>query len=289
MIFRIAAARLCGPLVATVAAMFLVGAVSYVDYLVGAELDVVPLYFVPVAVAAWRAGVVSAALISAFSTTGWRIANESAGLEYSRPDLWLANMGMQLLACCMVGILIAHLRQRVESEEWSSRHDSLTGLPNARAFYERAEQELARAKRYGGPLTAAYIDIDNFKAINDCHGHKAGDAALRTVARLLKLSARASDVTARLGGDEFVVLMPETDADGARAVLERFRGELESALADRKVAASASIGAVSFEAAPDDVDELLGAADNSMYAVKRAGKNLVRVEVIVAPLRTAQH
>ncbi len=286
MILKNAVLRLRVPAAATVLAFLLAAAVSYVDYLVGPELNVVPLYFIPVSVAAWHAGATAAALASAVSTTCWQIANQAAGLSYSNPKLWLANMAMQLLTCALVGVLIAYLRQRVEREEWSSRHDALTGLPNARAFYERADYELARARRYGGPLTAAYIDLDNFKALNDRHGHKAGDAALQTVARLLQLSARASDVTARLGGDEFVVLMPETDADGARAVLERFRAELEAALSDRKVAASASIGAVSFLSAPDNVDQLLGAADDSMYAVKRSGKNLVRVDIVLSSCRS---
>jgi diguanylate cyclase (GGDEF)-like protein len=283
------ARRLGGAGTATVLALCLTGLVAYVDYASGRELNVEPLYFVPVSIAAWHAGITSAAVLAAVSATTWQVANQAAGLTYSRPELWLANMGTQLLACALVGLLIAYLRQRVEREEWSSRHDALTGLPNARAFYERADQELARARRHGGPMTAAYIDLDNFKSLNDRLGHKAGDAALRTVASLLRRSARATDVTARLGGDEFVVLMPDTDAAGARAVLERLRSELELALSERTSlfgkrgepsasAVSASIGAVSFVDLPETVDQLLGAADDRMYAVKRAGKNLVRVD-----------
>ncbi len=278
-----AALRLRLPVLGTALSFLIVGLVAVIDYRVGPETIVVPLYFVPVSIAAWYAGATGAALVSAMSATCWQIANEAAGLEYSHPRVWLANMAMHLLACALVGALIAYLRQRVEREEWSSRHDALTGLPNSRAFYERAEQELARARRYGGPLTAAYIDLDNFKELNDRCGHKAGDAALRSVARLLQLSARASDIAARIGGDEFVVLMPETDAEGARAVLERFRTALEAAVSAGKLATSASIGAVSFLTAPSDVEQLLGAADESMYAAKRSGKNLIRVDVAFRP------
>jgi diguanylate cyclase (GGDEF)-like protein len=270
-------------LLATSAAVGLIAAVAYVDYASGRELDVGPLYFLPVSVAAWHAGALAVALISALSATAWQVADRAAGLAYSEPELWLANMGTQWIACAVVGLLIAHLRQRVEREEWSSRHDPLTGLTNARGFYERAEQELARARRYGTPLTAAYIDLDNFKIINDRHGHEAGDTALRTVAGLLRRSARASDVTARLGGDEFVVLMPETDAAGAEALLERLRGELERALSRHAASVSASIGAVAFLELPENVDELLGAADDRMYAAKRAGKNLVRLDQLGVP------
>jgi diguanylate cyclase (GGDEF)-like protein len=265
---------------ATAGALLLTALVAYIDYATGMELNVEPLYFLPVSVAAWHAGIVSASVISAVSAVAWQIANEAAGLSYSAPELWLANMATQLVVFAVVGLLIAYLRQRVILEEWSSRHDELTGLPNTRAFLERAEVELARARRYGGPLTAAYIDLDNFKAINDQCGHRAGDATLRVVASLLQRSARASDMTARIGGDEFVVLMPETDGEGARALLERLRIELESALAHGQVPVSASIGAVSFLEPPHSVDELLCAADDCMYAAKRAGKNSVRVDVL---------
>jgi diguanylate cyclase (GGDEF)-like protein len=278
MLSEMARARVRSASLATLIALVLALFVAYIDYLSGTELNVEPLYFLPVSVAAWHAGVTSAAVLSAVSATAWKIANEAAGLSYSRPELWLGNMATQLVVFAVVGLLIAYLRQRVEQEEWSSRHDELTGLPNARAFHERAELELARARRYGGPLTLAYIDLDNFKAINDHYGHKAGDSVLRTAASILRRSARASDLPARLGGDEFVVLMPETGAEGARALLERVRSEVESAISSTLAPVSASIGAASFVELPDSVDQLLGAADARMYEVKRAGKNLVRVD-----------
>jgi diguanylate cyclase (GGDEF)-like protein len=262
----------------TLVALLMVLAVAYLDFVSGRELNIEPLYFLPVSLAAWHAGITCAAVISAVSATAWQISNQAAGLQFSSPEVWIGNMATQLLVFAVVGLLIAYLRERVQLEEWSSRHDALTGLPNSRAFYERAELELSRARRYGGPLTAAYLDLDNFKTINDRYGHKVGDATLRSVASILRNSARASDMTARLGGDEFVVLMPETSAEGARALLERLRSELESSLSEAAYPVSASIGAVSFLEPPDSVDQLLGAADDRMYAVKRSGKNLVRVD-----------
>ncbi|MFT3924958.1 MAG: diguanylate cyclase [Myxococcales bacterium] len=253
-------------------------ALAVLDYTGGRELNLEPLYLLPVSVAAWYAGVIPAALIAAVSAVSSQLANEAAGLVYLQPELRLTNMAMQLLVGTTVGLLIGHSKHRFALVEWSSRHDALTGLHNARAFYERADEELERARRYRKPLTAAYIDLDNFKTLNDRHGHHAGDTALRTVANLLRRTARASDVTARLGGDEFAILMPETDAEGARAVLERLRSELERSLADCSELVSASIGAVSFVELPDSVEQLMSAADHRMYAVKRAGKNLVRVD-----------
>lgn len=272
------ARRVSGAAAATIVALGLTLLFACLDYAGGRELNIEPIYLLPVCVAAWYGGAIPAATIAAVSATAWQVANEAAGLVYTQPTLRLTNMAMQLGFGTLVGLLVCYLKQRFLLIEWSSRHDALTGLPNARAFYERAEEELARARRYGKPLTAAYIDLDNFKQLNDLHGHRAGDAALRMVAVLLRRTARASDVTARLGGDEFVVLMPETDADGAHAVLERLRSELERSLATCSDLVSASIGAVSFVELPDTVEQLLGAADERMYAVKRAGKNLVRVD-----------
>jgi len=263
---------------ATALALTMTSLLAALDYAGGRELNLEPLYLLPVSVAAWYAGVIPAAMLAAVSAVFSQLANEAAGLIYSHPELRLTNMAMQLSVGTTVALLIGHSKQRFATVEWTSRHDALTGLLNARAFYERADEELARARRYRKPLTAAYIDLDNFKALNDRHGHHAGDGALRTVAQLLRRAARASDVAARLGGDEFVILMPETDAAGARAVLERLRGELLRALADRSALLGASIGAASFVEPPDSVEQVLSAADDCMYAVKRAGKNLVRVD-----------
>jgi diguanylate cyclase (GGDEF)-like protein len=282
-------AQLAGRFVRTVVAIFAallsVGLVAYLDYRAGSELNLEPLYFLPVGIAAWYAGSMPSAVVAAVSTAAWRVANEAAGVRHALAH-WLPNMAFQLVACALVGVLVAYLRRRVEREEWSSRHDALTGLPNVRAFHERADQELARARRYGGPLTIAYLDLDNFKALNDQLGHRAGDRALRLVGELLLQSARASDVAARLGGDEFVILMPETSAEGAHSVLERLRAELARAFSEfcprassAATGVSVSIGAVTFVQLPESVEQLLGAADDRMYAVKRAGKNLVRVDV----------
>jgi diguanylate cyclase (GGDEF)-like protein len=266
--------RMSGVAAANAVALGLIVLAAGLDRAGGPELSIEPIYLLPVCVAAWYGGVTSTAVISAAAATAWQFANEAAGSIYTQPWLRVANMAMQLGFGTLVGLLVCYLKQRFAMVEWTSRHDALTGLPNARAFYERADEELARARRYGQPLTAAYIDLNNFKLLNDLHGHRAGDAALRMVAKLLRRTARASDVTARLGGDEFVVLMPETDADGARAVLERLRVELDRSLAVLADSVSASIGAVSFVDVPDSVEQLLSAADDRMYAEKRANKRV---------------
>jgi len=163
-----------------------------------------------------------------------------------------------------------------------ARTDFLTGVPNWRAFAERATTELNRARRYGRPLTFAYVDLDDFKAVNDRYGHAAGDTLLSDVARTIGHVLRRTDVIARLGGDEFAVLLPETGPEPAWIVLRKLHNAVRIALAEAGWPVTASIGAVTCVVPPADVDELVRLADQLMYDVKRIGKNQVHHVVIEA-------
>ena len=160
----------------------------------------------------------------------------------------------------------------------AARRDGLTGARNARAFYEVAEAEIARARRYTHPFSVAYLDLDDFKLVNDRLGHLAGDAVLRSVARALSGVVRSSDVVARLGGDEFVVLLPEASAAPARLATEKLRGALAEVVPAHGWRMTASIGVATFLVPPESVDELLAAVDRLMYRAKQAGKNGVAHE-----------
>ncbi len=143
--------------------------------------------------------------------------------------------------------------------------DPLTGLANRRRFREDLDAELARVVRHGGSLAVILLDLDDFKAVNDRHGHQTGDSVLRAAAEVLKAEARRSDRVARLGGDEFVVLLSEVDADQAQATARRLRERLRTATG---VGASAGVATTS-EPAEDSVDELIRRADAALYAEKR--------------------
>ena len=153
--------------------------------------------------------------------------------------------------------------------------DGLTGLYNHRYLHERLEEELERAQRRGSELSLLFCDCDDFKAYNDRHGHKAGDAALSRIARILETNSRRSDLAARYGGEEFVLVLVDTDAEGARSVAEALRAEVERASTLRGRPLTISIGIAS---SPEDAtarDEILDKADWAMYAAKRAGRNKV--------------
>jgi len=161
--------------------------------------------------------------------------------------------------------------------------DPLTGLFNRGYVEDCLAIELSRARRYGNVLTLAVIDADRFKALNDTHGHAAGDFVLKKISALLRDSFRQSDTTARYGGEEFVVLLPETDIEAARRKVESLR-ELVAAtpiqlgLLAQSVQITISAGLASFPNDGDGAAELLAAADERMFRAKRQGRNLVVAE-----------
>jgi diguanylate cyclase (GGDEF)-like protein len=153
--------------------------------------------------------------------------------------------------------------------------DGLTGLYNHRYLHERLREELERARRRQTRLSLLFCDCDHFKTYNDDYGHKAGDAALARIARIVEASSRRVDLAARFGGEEFVLALVDTDAAGALIVAERLRSEVEASSARGGQALTVSIGIAT---CPDDAkahDELLDKADWAMYAAKRAGRNCV--------------
>jgi diguanylate cyclase (GGDEF)-like protein len=157
--------------------------------------------------------------------------------------------------------------------------DPLTGAANARAFRGRARDEIDRSRRYGRPFTLAYVDLDNFKAVNDRFGHSAGDNLLRLVTDNIRKNLRTTDIFARVGGDEFVLLLPETGPESARAVLDKLQDKVTSSLQEAKWPVTLSVGAVIYLSPPDSVDAMIVQADNLMYQVKHSGKNRIRQEV----------
>jgi len=152
--------------------------------------------------------------------------------------------------------------------------DALTNCFNRRALMEKLEQEMDRAARYATMLTGMMIDIDNFKQINDTHGHLVGDRVLKQLSSLLKREQRSVDIVARYGGEEFVVLLPDSPKAQATLVAEKLRaavGELTEG--DNPITVSVGVATL-----PEDApapETLLDAADRALFAAKRGGRNRV--------------
>jgi diguanylate cyclase (GGDEF)-like protein len=168
------------------------------------------------------------------------------------------------------------LQESREELEHMARHDVLTGLPNRRAFQERLEQALARAQRSGERFALFFIDVDNFKSINDRFGHQGGDAVLKIVALRLVATTRKADAIARLGGDEFVVLLDNpTQREDVIMIAEKLLESVRSPILHRgtELQVGFSIGISMY---PDDgrtAADLMARADRAMYDAKDAGRN----------------
>jgi diguanylate cyclase (GGDEF)-like protein len=169
------------------------------------------------------------------------------------------------------------LGRRVDQLAALSETDALTGLLNARGFAARLRSEIKRSKRYHEPLTLLFLDLDGLKVINDREGHRAGSAALREVAGVIRAALRESDAAARWGGDEFTILAPNTSGEAALTLAERVRVEIAVQVSTWPL--TASIGVATHEAdedgMPADPTALMRAADTAMYEAKKRGKNTV--------------
>ncbi|CAG0946164.1 putative diguanylate cyclase DgcC [Anaerolineae bacterium] len=154
--------------------------------------------------------------------------------------------------------------------------DELTQAFNRRHWIELAELELARAKRYGQVFSVIIFDLDDFKRVNDTHGHLAGDLVLRQVSRICLSASRKMDAFARYGGEEFIFLLPQSDKPHARLVAERIRQELAQArfsFNQTEIRITVSVGVVTFDQVTSDLEGLLMRVDKALYAAKKAGKN----------------
>jgi diguanylate cyclase (GGDEF)-like protein len=185
--------------------------------------------------------------------------------------------------------MAARLETRRNELQDQSARDPLTGLFNRREFNQRLETERERGRRYGKACSLLMIDVDHFKAINDRHGHPAGDEVLTTIADLLRLRVRPMDVVCRYGGEEFAVLLPETDSAGATALAERIRRAVaDSAILVNEeipLRATVSIGVASFSGPwREDIDPV-SMADEALYRAKHEGRNRVATAAAIFAVR----
>ena len=237
------------------------------------------LYIIPVLLVTWNEGLVWG-IVFGLATITLREAVAWDQMPAATAVYW--RIGNALAYVAVVAVAMAGLRKLRNSQAELARlvtQDPLTNVLNARAFVDRLGLELERNRRYPRPLALLYMDLDDFKVINDTHGHQTGDAVLHLVADAMRTSVRTSDVVGRLGGDEFAVLMPETDAQLADAAAKRLVASLRSVFQGTPNV-TASIGVVACTATEASTDDLLKRADRAMYDAKKAGKDRV-VQVAV--------
>jgi len=186
----------------------------------------------------------------------------------------------KIKAMLRIKSLSEELKKKNKMLEEMAITDGLTGIPNYRYFIDKLEEEVKRGRRYSTPFTLLILDLDNFKEINDTHGHRHGDFVLREVANRLQHGLRETDILARYGGDEFALLLTQTDSEGGRNVADQVLERLALPIVanSKEHFIEASIGVVASDTMPPaTADELIVAADKALYTAKERGGDQVYV------------
>ena len=254
--------------------------VGGLDYLTGYEVAMSLFYLGPVAIAAWYSGRLAGSAIAVLSCVSWFIADLGAGHEYLHPAIPFWNSLIRFGFFYITALLLTKLCTSLRLQESFARTDGLTGLYVRREFDSRLKHDLAMAQRSESPLTLAYVDIDDFKSVNDTHGHAGGDQVLQAIGGVLRRSVREADTAARVGGDEFALILPDTDGPGAQQAISKLTHELNEALGRSNFGVTCSIGVVTILDASTSPEHAVAAADGLMYQVKLKGKGAVAFSAV---------
>jgi diguanylate cyclase (GGDEF)-like protein len=249
--------------------------VGILDIVTGSEIAFAIFYLVPVSTLAWFGGLQLGITFAVLSSFVWYIADYIEGTVYSHPFIAYWNTFSSLAFFVIIALILSRLKTALDQEKNLARTDHLTGTANSRAFSEIITSTIDAADRYHHPFTTIYMDIDNFKTVNDSLGHEAGDTVLASVANVLCKNVRILDTVARLGGDEFALLLPETGFEAAETVIVKLRKNLLELAEKNRWPISFSIGAVTHTKAPLSADEVIRLADAAMYRVKNTTKNAI--------------
>ncbi len=253
----------------------LIGAIGFIDTITGYELAFSLFYVMPISLVTWLIGRRSGIVAAIGSALVWLWADVVSGHSYLNPLIPLWNTAIRFSFFVIIVVLLSALRNALEREKASARTDYLTGAVNSRFFFDLLQMEIDRSERYRHPFTVAYVDLDNFKTVNDQFGHLIGDEVLRAVVGYMKTHLRKTDMVARLGGDEFALLLPEMTQESARAALTKLHEGLLEEMRLNQWRITFSVGVLTCGVSPLKADELLGMADKLMYSVKYGGKNAV--------------
>ncbi|WP_194712471.1 GGDEF domain-containing protein [Noviherbaspirillum soli] len=189
---------------------------------------------------------------------------------------YLASFSIALVGLSFGFMLMVTTRVQ-EKLEYAASHDDLSGAYTRATFFRMMAGEVLRARRQRRPLSLLLIDIDDFKRINDGHGHPVGDAVIRTFATVTAGELRAHDLLCRYGGEEFALLLPDTALDEATAVAERIRARFSEGVFDGLPSFTASLGVQSAEQGALEVAQMIEGADRALYIAKKLGKNRVEI------------
>ena len=247
--------------------------IGALDFVTGYDLSFGLFYTAPIILLSWYVSRPAAILGALFSAITWYFANSLAAPAPIRQPVLLWNTAIRFGFFVAIAYPLIALREAYTREKESARTDPLTGVANSRAFHDYAKLELMRAKRVGYPLTLLYLDLDNFKTINDTHGHGAGDELLMKIGRALKGALRATDLVGRLGGDEFAILLPDTTEEQATIVIRKIEQTVSRETHAMESTVGVSIGAATPTMLPAIINEMIAMADKRMYQAKKSKRS----------------
>jgi len=250
-----------------------------IDYITGFELSFSFFYLIPVIMIAWSIGRNAGLTFSVLSASVWLTSNILSGQSFSNVFIGVWNTLIRFGFYAVVTVLVSELRHALEEERLLANTDPLTGVLNRRSFNEVAEKRMIISEVNKHPYTMVYIDIDNFKMVNDKFGHAVGDLVLKTVVDTILKQIRNTDFLARLGGDEFAILLSDIDQKNAQSIVQRLQSALLEKMDINEWTITFSIGVLTVLSMPESVDKLVSMTDALMYEVKGKGKNAVQYSV----------
>ncbi|MBK8535532.1 MAG: GGDEF domain-containing protein [Candidatus Competibacteraceae bacterium] len=258
----------------------LIPVIFFFDTFTGYEVICTLFYLIPIAIVTWFGGRLLGIVVAIVNALAWAFADSSSGHTYSHTAIFYWNSTVVFGIFLVLTLLLSVLKDALEKQTALAFTDYLTGALNRRAFSDLLQMEIDRSKRYKHPFTVAYIDIDNFKQLNDKFGHRAGDLVLCTVADLARTQLRSTDLCARLGGDEFALFFPESGQEAAQIITSKIQLCLLGEMEKNKWPVTFSIGVLTFiDNIPHTVDEVIDLSDSLMYAVKNNGKDAISYSI----------
>ena len=253
-----------------------------IDYSTGFVLRLTIMYLVALLVLTWVMGRLFGVLLSITACTSWAYLDALSGRYADNPPMLYWDWGAVMFGFIVMVIGLTELRNALDDAQFESRKDALTGLVNKGGFYQVIGAEIEVCRRYKRTLSIAYIDCDNFKIVNDKYGHHVGDELLQVISNTMLRKLRSSDLPGRLGGDEFAVMLPETNAEACRMVIEMLQQRLLHEMSEHNWPVTFSIGIATFLSMPSSIEEMIQQADKLMYAVKNTSKGAIKQEVFHA-------
>jgi diguanylate cyclase (GGDEF)-like protein len=251
---------------------------ALIDQVTGYELSFSIFYLFPVGFTAWYMQGRLVFFVCVLCAAIWGLIDYTSGHVFDNIAIPFWNAGVRGGFFFAVAILLRRIRSMLETQESLAQLDGLTGILNTRAFRQRCALLCDLSFRHHRPLALGYIDLDDFKKVNDSLGHSVGDQVLKATAEALSKRLRASDICARLGGDEFAVLLPDTDINGATRFFTELHEKLVGFAAQNQWPIGFSVGVAVFRLRTSDPNEAIRLADDLMYKVKKSGKNSIKFE-----------